>query len=112
MKEGEIDVSLEVRAEPRFERCRFGYQRVSTGPCFPQGGAIECIPAFRFLYSEENVAKDPTRTPRYATGTVRLSQSTISKDEYDRNLISRGASFWISAHFVHVSRSLVSWWYM
>ena len=35
------------------------------------------VPAFRFLYNEEKVARDPTNIPRYANGTARLIQSTI-----------------------------------
>ena len=35
------------------------------------------LPNFRFRYKDENVAKDPTRTPKYAKGTARPTQSTI-----------------------------------
>lgn len=38
------------------------------------------LPAFRFRYSEEKVAKDPTSMPRYAKGTARPSQSTMLAD--------------------------------
>lgn len=35
------------------------------------------LPAFRLLYSEENVANDPINRPRYANGMTRPTQSTM-----------------------------------
>lgn len=35
------------------------------------------ILALRLRYKEENVARDPIRTLRYANGTTRVTQSTM-----------------------------------
>lgn len=42
------------------------------------------VPAFRFRYTEENVTREPPRTPRYAKGTMSDSQSmsNILTEEY------------------------------
>lgn len=36
---------------------------------------LENLPTFRFLYSEENVIKEPRRTPMYAKGRISPFQS-------------------------------------
>jgi hypothetical protein len=54
------------------QESRIGLQKVSRC-AYPMEARYQ--PAFRFLYTEENVARDPTRTAMYAKGTVSPIQS-------------------------------------
>ena len=67
------------------------------------------VPAFRFLYSEAKVARDPTSNPRYASSTVRPSQSTIfaipTRPPSGLSTVTQVCSFLLSTAKVEITRA-------